>query len=419
MWSHDELQCKKTSESTIGKYNASKIEGQRQMRTLFLVAFAAVVAAGFPGRAALADELHGLPPNLQQAYQDLDQTVLKGPSMLADFKPKHGPPWTIGFASSYAGNTWRVAAMDRLMKVLLPETQKAGLVKDVVITQSDLKDAVQIQQMRQLVDQGVDIIFLCCSNPTALNQTVKYAYDKGVPVVSYDGFVTAPEAISAMANYVDGGYQLAKSVIEKIGGKGNILMVSGIAGVNTSDSFDKGALKALSEYPNIKLIGTVQGKWTDQIAQVEVQKFLATHPEQLDGIILQSPAEIGVLQALLQSGRPVVPMSIQGEFGAACYWSKHPEWANEGFYIWPPGGEIYFGWNVALRILEGQGPKIQSMVRPVLKYSYAEAKAQLPENCKIDDPHWLEPKAEEWFPSSMADAMFSRPSDPMTWKPGK
>ena len=389
------------------------------MKKLLFGLFAALVTASFLGGAALADELQQLPPNLQKAYQDLDPTVLVGPSMLRDFKPKHGPPWTIGFASSYAGNTWRVAAMNRLMNVLLPEAQKAGLVKDVVITQSDLKDAVQIQQIRQLVDQGVDIIFLCCSNPTALNQTIKYAYDKGVPVVSYDGFVTAPEATSAMANYIDGGYQLAKSVIEKIGGKGNILMVSGIAGVNTSDSFDKGALKAFAEYPNIKLIGTVQGKWTDQIAQVEVQKFLATHPERLDGIVLQSPAEIGVLQALLQSGRPMVPMSFQGEFGAACYWRQHPEWAESGFYIWPPGGEIYFGWNVVLRILEGQGPKIQSIVRPVMKYSLADAKAQLPENCKIDDPNWLEPKAEEWFPSSMADAMMLRPSDPMTWKPGK
>ena len=390
----------------------------RISKPLFAV-LAAVLGGVLFGGSALADELHQLPENLQKAYQDLDQTVRVGPSMLRDFKPKHGPPWTIGFASSYAGNTWRVAAMDRLMKVLLPQAQKAGLVKDVIITQSDLKDAVQIQQMRQLVDQGVDIIFLCCSNPTALNQTIKYAFDKGVPVVSYDGFVTAPEAISAMANYVDGGYQLAKSVIEKIGGKGNILMVSGIAGLNTSDSFDKGALKALSEYPNIKLIGTVQGKWTDQIAQVEVQKFLATHPERLDGIVLQSPAENGVLQALLQSGRPMVPMSLQGEVGAACYWHKHPEWADSGFYIWPPGAEIYFGWNVVLRILEGQGPKIQSIVRPVLKYTLADIEPQVPQNCKIDDPNWVEPKAEDWFPASMADAMMLRPSDPMTWKPGK
>jgi ribose transport system substrate-binding protein len=375
------------------------------------------LAVGYFAHAAIAEEIHQLPENLQAAYKDLDATVPVGASVLSDFKPKHGPPWTIGFASSYAGNTWRVAAMDRLMKVLLPDAKKAGLVKDVIITQSDLKDAVQIQQMRQLVDQGVDIIFICCSNPTALNQTIKYAYDKGVPVVSYDGFVTAPEAESAMANYVDGGYQLAKSVIDKIGGKGNILMVSGIAGVNTSDSFDKGAKKAFAEHPAIKLVGTVQGKWTDQIAQVEVQKFLATHPEQIDGVVLQSPAENGVLQALLQSGRPVVPMSLQGEVGAACYWKKHPEWADSGYYIWPPGAEIYFGWNVVLRILEGQGPKIQSIVRPVMKYTLAEVQAQIPENCKFDDPNWLEPKAEEWFPPSMGDAMMMRPADPFTWKP--
>jgi ribose transport system substrate-binding protein len=383
----------------------------------FLCGVLVILSMGYLAATALADEVHQLPENLQKAYQDLDSTVPLGPSALRDFKPKHGPPWTIGFASSYAGNTWRVAAMDRLMKVLLPEAKNAGLVKDVIITQSDLKDSVQIQQMRQLVDQGVDIIFVCCSNPTALNQTIKYAYDKGVPVVSYDGFVTAPEAESAMANYVDGGYQLAKSVIEKIGGKGNVLMVSGIAGVNTSDSFDKGALKAFGEHPNIKLIGTVQGKWTDQIAQVEVQKFLATHPEQVDGVVLQSPAENGVLQAFLQSGRPVVPMSLQGEIGAACYWRKHPEWADSGYYIWPPGGEIYFGWNVVLRILEGQGPKIQSIVRPVMKYTLAEVQAQIPENCKFDNPNWLEPKSEEWFPPSMGDAMMVRPSDPFKWKP--
>jgi ribose transport system substrate-binding protein len=381
--------------------------------------FVTICAAFFPGCISLAEGLSDLPPETQNAYAGLDPKVPMGASVLRDFKPKHGPPWTIGFASSYAGNTWRAAAMDHLMTVLVPEAKKAGLVKDVVITQSDLKDAVQIQQMRQLVDQGVDIIFICCSNPTALNQTIKYAYDKGVPVVSYDGFVTAPEALSAMANYVDGGYELAKAVIEKIGGKGNILMVSGIAGVNTSDSFDKGALKAIAEYPNVKLVGTVQGKWTDQIAQVEVQKFLATHPETIDGIVLQSPSENGVLQAMLQSGRPVVPMSLQGEAGAACYWRQHPEWADSAFYIWPPGGEIYFGWNVTLRILESQGPKVQSIVRKVMKYSYEDNKAQVAENCKIDDPNWLEPKATEWFPASLADQMFLRPSDPLTWKPEK
>ena len=36
--------------------------------------------------------------------------------------------------------------------------------------------------------------------------------------------------------------------------------------------------------------------------------------------------EIGVLQAVLESGRELPPMTIGGEKGAACYWLKHPEW---------------------------------------------------------------------------------------------
>ncbi|HEY4046481.1 MAG TPA: hypothetical protein VGM27_06405 [Acidobacteriaceae bacterium] len=108
----------------------------------------------------------------------MDPAQPKGPSILRNFKAKKGPPWTIGYASSYAGNTWRAAAMHFLMDILRPQAQKAGLVKDVIVTQSDLKDAVQIQQIRQLVDQGVDAIIICCSNITALNQTIKYAYKK-------------------------------------------------------------------------------------------------------------------------------------------------------------------------------------------------------------------------------------------------
>src|SRR3954466_7710369 len=91
---------------------------------------AAMLAAGLFGGAvhsAVAEGLDELPPDLQKAYQGLDENQPVGPSMLRDFKAKKGPPWTIGFASSYAGNTWRAAAMDMVMKKLLPEAQKAGL----------------------------------------------------------------------------------------------------------------------------------------------------------------------------------------------------------------------------------------------------------------------------------------------------
>ena len=74
--------------------------------------------------------------------------------------------------------------MDRLQNELVPKWKDLGMLDEVIITQSNLNDATQIQQIRQLVDQGVDAIIVCCSNPTALNASVEYAYKNGVAVFS-------------------------------------------------------------------------------------------------------------------------------------------------------------------------------------------------------------------------------------------
>jgi ribose transport system substrate-binding protein len=387
------------------------------MNRIWNLAAAASFVFAASAANAIAAGLDELPPDIAKGYNDLDPQQPKGPSAYRDWHAKKGPPWTIGYASSYAGNSWRAAAMDRLLHVIVPQYQKAGLVKDVIVTQSDLKDSVQIQQMRQLVDQGVDAIVVCCSNVTALNQTVAYANSKGVPVFSWSGYLTSPMAVSAAANYFEGAYRIAKSTFDRIGGKGNVLLVSGIPGLASSDSFDGGVAKALKEYPDIKLVGTVQGKWTDQVAQVEVQKFLATHPEKIDAIVVQSPSETGVLKALMQSGRPIVPISLAGEAGTLCYWKAHPDWQKEGFYMWPPGDEFELVFNVMIRTLEGQGPRLQSVARPAMSFTLDDVKAKIPENCSTDSTDWIEPDANKWFPPEMAEKFFLRPQDPLTWKP--
>lgn len=363
-------------------------------------------ALALTATAATAQGVKDLPASEQAIYAIVDPQVPLGPSAYADFKAKTPPPWKIGYASSYAGNTWRAAALDEIMNVLLPKAQKAGLVSEVVVTQSDLKDAVQIQQMRQLVDSGVDAIIICCSNVTALNQSIEYAHSKGVPVFSFSGYVTSPYAINAAANHSQGGYDMGKWLAEEMGGKGNVLLVSGIPGFASSDSFDLGAKKALAEFPNIKVVGEVAGKWTDQVAQVEVQKFLATNPQQIDGILTQGAQENGVLNAMLQSGRPMVPITIGGEASAACYWLQHPDWISKAFHIWPPRKEMDLIWDVMLRTLEGQGPKVQTILRPVLPFTLEDVKAALPADCDLNSTGFIEPAADGWFPASVAKDYF-------------
>ncbi|PDS66200.1 sugar ABC transporter substrate-binding protein [Rhizobium anhuiense] len=369
--------------------------------------------------AVMADGLDSLPADQQKLYELVDPAIPLGPTVFKDFVAKRPPPWKIGYASTYAGNTWRASILSEMTDVLLPKYKEAGLISELVVTQSDLKDSVQIQQMRQMIDDGVDAIIICASNITALNQTIEYAHSKGVPVFSVSGYVTSPYAINATENNTHGGYSSAKWLAEEIGGKGNVLMVSGIPGFASSDSFNVGAKKAFSEFPDIKVVGDVAGKWTDQVAQVEVQKFLATNPADVNGILVQSASENGVLNAVEQSGRDMMPIVLGGEASAACYWRKNPDFISKSFHFWPPKSDARLVWDVMMRTLEGQGPKIQSILRPALPYTIDDVKEVLNEDCDPNSTDWLEPKGDAWWPTSVAAGYFERAEDPLAWRPKK
>jgi ribose transport system substrate-binding protein len=378
------------------------------------------VCAGLTGLAgtALAAGVDELPADIQSRLYNkdaIDPQQPIGPSAYRDWKPKKGPPWTIGYASSYAGNTWRAAALEHLEKDLIPKWKKLGLIKDVIVTQSNLKDSVQIQQMRQLVDRGVDALIICCSNPTALNETVKYAYDKGVPTFSMVGYVTSPYAVNSSTNFVVTGKKIGEWLVDEIGKKGDVLVVEGIPGTSTSDSLDRGMKTGLATSPDVKIVGDVAGMWTDQVAQAEVQKWLANHPGDISGVIVQSAAELGVLRALEQSGRKMPPVAIGGETGALCYWRHHPDYISSATQGWPPADEMELTWNIMMRTLEGQGPKIQSVLvdSPALKYD--DIKATLGEDCSEDSDKWYTVGFDKWGGKEL-DKFFLRPADPETFK---
>ncbi len=381
----------------------------------------ALLGVALSGLASLAwADLSEIPQDIRDRLYSNDMLDPSQPieaSAYRDWKAKNPPPWTIGYASSYAGNTWRAAVIDRLVQQIIPKWKNSGMLHDVLITQSNLNDSVQIQQMRQLVDQGVDAIIVCCSNPTALNPTVKYAYDRGIPVFSFTGYLTSPYAINSSVNYQLAGFELGKWMAEEVDGKGNILVVEGIPGTSGSDSQHRGILAGLEEYEDINVVGEIAGMWTDQVAQGEVQKWLATNPGQLDGIIVQSAAELGVLRALEQSGRAEVPVTIGGEEGANCRWLKNEDYVSSAFHVWPPGDDFELIWNIMMRTLQGQGPKIQSILVDPIPFDISNVKKELSTDCDPNSPLWLHVGPAAWGAEDYLDQFFLNPADPTAYKP--
>lgn len=360
--------------------------------------------------------LKSLPAEVQQ-YYELATTTPLGASIYRDFKPKKPAPWLIGYASSFGGNTWRIGARTRLQEVLLPKYKAAGLVKDVITTEANLDLPKQIQQIRQLVDQGCDAIITIGAAPTALDGAIKYAYDHGVLFVALQGGVTSPYALQVSGNYALAGKLQGRALGQSIkGGAGNVLIVQGIPQAEASDDFRRGHEIGLKEFPKIKIVGTVDGGWVDSVAKTKVLQFLATHPQPLHGIASQSPGDLGSLSALQQSGRPIVPITAGGEMGPLAYWRDHPDWLKLTYQGWPPGNEMEEGWEVMLRTLEGQGPRIASILIGPGMIKHSELATLLPAGTTDTSNEWVEPPYKEWFPSKTMDMYFERPADPLQKK---
>ncbi len=384
-----------------------------------LLRMVSVCALGLMATSATAG-VEELPDDIRENLYNpglMDPNQPLGDSAYRDFVAKNPPPWTIGYASSYAGNTWRAAVMDRLQNVLIPKWKDLGMIDEVVITQSNLNDATQIQQIRQLVDQGVDAIIVCCSNPTALNASVEYAYSKGVPVFSGIGYLTSPYAVNSSANFVVGGRMMGEWMANEIGGSGTVLNVEGIPGASASDSQNVGIEDAMAEHPDITVKGPLSGMWTDQVAQSEIQRWLATNPGKLDGIIIQSASELGALRALKQSGRDMIPITIGSELGALCYWRHNPDYVSAAIHAWPPGDDFEMIWNITMRTLQGQGPKIQSILTKPVMMTKDEMMAAIPEDCSEDSDQWYHPGIESWAGKAFLDNFFLRPADPEAYDP--
>lgn len=402
--------------------------GSPMTRGRFLGAAAgAAVAVGLRGAfpmdavaARVLEEAGGIKslPKEMQAWYEGALGQPHGPSPLLNFKPKHGPPWKIGYSSPYAGNTWKAGVRERVFNELGPKYKKAGLVSEILHTESNLNNALQIQQIRSLVDQGCDGIFSSSGSSTALNGAIQYAYEHGVPFVMLSGFVTYPNAVNVSVNNWYSGKLQGLALGQKMGGKGDILEVAGILGTAPNDATAKGLREGLKRYPNIKIVGTVAGNWTEPVAQSAVLQWLSTHPGGVQGVATQSPGEEGTLAAFLQSGRTPPPFSLGGVLGPAAYWKAHRNWVDVGYNVWPPGDEGQAGFETLIRILQGQGPLIQSILYPPSAFHYKDLHTVMPAHTPVTSSDWVSPVYGKAFPYTVnvMNKYFKRGVDPLKWK---
>ncbi len=350
-----------------------------------------------------------LPENARAAFEGYGSPTVASP--LASFKPVNEKPWTIGYNNSFSGNAWRAAALAELERHV-EAYKKAGLVKELIVTDSNGDTPTQIQQMRSMIQRGVDLIISIPGSPTAMNGVIDEAFAAGIPVVTLAAPVTTPNAINVDTNGYLIGKTMALGLAQKLGGKGNILTIQGIPGTSGSELIKAGGEAVFKNCPDIKIVADVVGQWSSSVAQTAVLQVLSSNPTEIDGIWQQGSMFMGSVNALEQAGRPIVPVTVGNpDQNALAYWHDNigKGFSTVGSSNAPAAGmDVVF--RTGMRVLMGQGLKVSNVVvRPPLITADTLNDWWKPE-FTINSTGVGEPPKGTWMPDSILDGYFVNPA---------
>src|SRR4051794_5624665 len=138
--------------------------------------------------------------------------------------------YKIFLSMSYIGNDWQAEAAN-MVKAMASHKSLADKV-DLQVQVAGPNAQRQIQQINAMVQAGAKAIVVFPISPTALNQVVKNACDKGVVVIAYDAEITEPCAYNVHIDQTEAGRVTAEWLAKSMGGKGNIVVLTGVPGTS-------------------------------------------------------------------------------------------------------------------------------------------------------------------------------------------
>ena len=194
--------------------------------------------------------------------------------------------YKIFLSMSFIGNDWQAEAAN-MVKAMAAHKSLADKV-DLRIQVAGPNAQRQIQQINAMVQAGADAIVTFPISPTALNSVVKNACAKGVLVFAYDAEITEPCAYNISIDQPEAGRVTAEWLVDQLGGKGEIIVITGVPGTSVDNLRTKAAKEVFAKHPGITIVAEAVGMWSQAVARTELSKILATRTwDDIDGLWMQ------------------------------------------------------------------------------------------------------------------------------------
>ncbi|MEU0057620.1 substrate-binding domain-containing protein [Streptomyces sp. NPDC006334] len=192
------------------------------------------------------------------------------------------------------------------------EAKKLGV--DLTVTDAQNDASQQANQLQNFTSSGVDSIIVNPVDSDAAGPSVRSAGKADIPVIAVDRGVNkaTTDALVASDN-VAGGELAAKTVAEKLGGNGKIVILQGQAGTSAARERAEGFAKGLKAFPGIQVLAQQPADFDRTKGLDVMSNLLQAHPDVQGVIAANDEMALGAIKALgAKAGTSVQVVGFDG-----------------------------------------------------------------------------------------------------------
>jgi len=181
---------------------------------------------------------------------------------------------------------------------------------ELVWNSANLDVSTQANQVDSMINQGVDAIIVVPVQADSLGPQVASAKAKGIPLVPVNAALNNKDvAGNVQPDDVAAGAQEMQMMADRLGGKGNIVILQGPLGQSGEIDRTKGIEQVLAKYPGMKVLAKDTANWKRDEAVNKMKNWISGFGPQINAVVSENDdMGLGALQALKESGRTDVPI---------------------------------------------------------------------------------------------------------------
>ncbi len=215
---------------------------------------------------------------------DYSQAILADAATIVDTSTfqKEGP-YVIAVSQQDASNGWG-NTYNVTMSAYGDQLLADGVLSEPLLTAVTNDANQQISDIENFIEQQPDAIVVEPLGRAASTTVIKRAINAGIPVVLCANGIEGDDFTARVdVDFYEVAYKSGIGLAELMGGKGKVVIFNGIAGVDSTETWQAAALDALSNYPDIEIIATEYAQWNIATAKQKMEAIMAANPE-IDGV---------------------------------------------------------------------------------------------------------------------------------------